>query len=207
MAGEATFATRDVPAYTVFVLYGGMLLTNDQFQDFREEQEKQFKYRKWHRDNPEATALWMYRHSLGKCDMKIEIPPEFGPTSKYQGTLGHKVNHVFEPNSKYIQVDSARFGIVNAVMTNQDIKKDQEYFASYGYNVRDGPKWYRDLFRVYALKNPDKVKKATLAELEEFETKITQDLPENQFFNSNVGQLDSQKPGDDDVESNSPPPK
>ncbi len=60
-AGEATFATKDVPANTVFVLYGGMLLTNDQFQDFRDSLAKQFKDKEWHRDHPDATALWMYR--------------------------------------------------------------------------------------------------------------------------------------------------
>ena len=38
----------------------------------------------------------------------IDIGPEFEPTSKYQGTLGHKVNHDFRPNSKYLQLETPR---------------------------------------------------------------------------------------------------
>ncbi len=91
-----------------------------------------------------------------------------------------------------LTTDFCRFGIVNAVMTKEEIKKDQEYFASYGYSVVNGPKWYRDLFREYALENPDKVKKTTLDELEEFELKLKQNHPENLHFNSEVGKLDNE---------------
>ena len=38
----------------------------------------------------------------------IDIDPEFELTSKYQGTLGHKVNHDFTPNSKYVQLETPR---------------------------------------------------------------------------------------------------
>ena len=38
----------------------------------------------------------------------IDIPPEFEPTDKFQGTLGHKVNHKFKPTTKYIPFESAR---------------------------------------------------------------------------------------------------
>ena len=38
----------------------------------------------------------------------IDIPPEFEPTAKFQGTLGHKVNHKFKPTTKYIPFESAR---------------------------------------------------------------------------------------------------
>ena len=39
-----------------------------------------------------------------------------------------------------------RFGVINAVKTMKPIKKDEEYFASYGYPLASGPKWYRELY-------------------------------------------------------------
>ena len=44
----------------------------------------------------------------GETDIELDIAPEFEPTSKYQGTLGHKVNHDFRPNSKYLQLETPR---------------------------------------------------------------------------------------------------
>ena len=42
------------------------------------------------------------------CRMVIDIPPEFADKEMYNATLGHKVNHDFEPNSIYTPYDSAR---------------------------------------------------------------------------------------------------
>ena len=36
--------------------------------------------------------------------------------------------------------------MINAVKTMKPIKKDEEYFASYGYPLANGPKWYRELY-------------------------------------------------------------
>ena len=45
----------------------------------------------------------------GACNLTIDIPSQFADSEKYNATLGHKVNHDFAPNSKYIKVyDSAR---------------------------------------------------------------------------------------------------
>jgi hypothetical protein len=43
------------------------------------------------------------------CSLKIDIPVEYGPAEKYQGTLGHKVNHHFEPETRYRQIETARY--------------------------------------------------------------------------------------------------
>ena len=41
--------------------------------------------------------------------MAIDIPPQFSKLESYNATLGHKVNHDFNPNSMYLQpYDSAR---------------------------------------------------------------------------------------------------
>ena len=50
---------------------------------------------------------------ITKCGVVINIPPEYADTEKYQGTLGHKVNHKFDPNSEYKPVETARYYIVS----------------------------------------------------------------------------------------------
>ncbi len=89
------------------------------------------------------------------CSQTIDIPPEFEPAEKFRGTLGHKVNHKFDPTTRYIQLDSARFGIINAVSTTKAIAKDEEFFVSYGYSISNGPPWYREVFKQFKEKNPD----------------------------------------------------
>lgn len=42
-------------------------------------------------------------------DMIIDIAPEYEPTSKYQATLGHKINHDFRPNSQFVGLETPRF--------------------------------------------------------------------------------------------------
>ena len=43
------------------------------------------------------------------CFRKINIPPDVGSTEKYQGTLGHKVNHNFDATIKPERTESARY--------------------------------------------------------------------------------------------------
>ena len=42
-------------------------------------------------------------------NMIIDIAPEYEPTSKYQATLGHKINHDFRPNSQFVGLETPRF--------------------------------------------------------------------------------------------------
>ena len=66
-----------------------------------------------------------------------------------------------------------RYGILLAVKTLINIKKDEEFFANYGYQI--GPKWFRTLFRNYAKENPTPENQKKLQGLDEFEStgKIT----------------------------------
>ena len=80
-----------------------------------------------------------------------DIPPEYTPTSKFQGTLGHKVNHGFTFNTKYIDFDSPRFGIIRAVETLEDIEENDEFLVDYSYDEESPslPKWYKELYKKY----------------------------------------------------------
>ena len=168
-AGEGAFAAMDIPASTVFVLYGGMLYNEEQNQILGQKLKSLNEKHGWSPDDPEAEAQWKYKHTLSRCNLAIDIAPEFGPTSEFQGTLGHKVNHKFDPNTRYIAYESARFGLVNALMTIFPIKKDEEFFASYGYQFTSSPKWYRDLYRQFPKANPE-----TIRAIDEFEAGLNQ---------------------------------
>ena len=44
--------------------------------------------------------------------MVFDLPPEYEPIEKYQGTLGHKINHKFDSDSVFAPMESARYGIL-----------------------------------------------------------------------------------------------
>ena len=50
-----------------------------------------------------------FRHQIQECEIKIDIPLEYEPSENYQGTLGHKVNHKFDPSSRYKTIETARY--------------------------------------------------------------------------------------------------
>ena len=49
------------------------------------------------------------RSKIEDCGLTIDIPLEYGTAEKYQGTLGHKVNHRFEPETNYGPIETARY--------------------------------------------------------------------------------------------------
>ena len=81
--------------------------------------------------------------------MAVDVPYEYGSTDKFQGTLGHKVNHNFEYNSMFTPIETARFGIILSIKSKKPIKKNQECFVHYGYTLGKGPKWYKALHKKY----------------------------------------------------------
>ena len=58
---EGTFATRDVPANTVFVQYGGMLYDEYQNKILKIHNFKIRSDNKWQNDDPKQAHLYMYK--------------------------------------------------------------------------------------------------------------------------------------------------
>ena len=44
-----------------------------------------------------------------QCTYHMNIPPKYGSTEKYFGTLGHKVNHNFEARNHFMAAETARY--------------------------------------------------------------------------------------------------
>ena len=75
---------------------------------------------------------------LKDCDSgeaHIDIPNHLGEgLSNFAATLGHKLNHQFDPNVQFVGfLDSPRFGPVQAFSALKDIKEGEEMFINYYY--------------------------------------------------------------------------
>ena len=44
-------------------------------------------------------------------DVAIDVPCQYVEEAAYCATIGHKANHSFQPNAKYVQVYHPRFGL------------------------------------------------------------------------------------------------
>jgi hypothetical protein len=61
LAGEGAHATRDIPANTVYVLYGGYILTKEQNQIFSDKTNELMAKNNWDVDHPDYVARWKYK--------------------------------------------------------------------------------------------------------------------------------------------------
>ena len=75
----------------------------------------------------------------------LDIPAEFRSVRSYSASLAHKVNHSFFPNCRFSDFSHPRFGRILCVKTTKAVKKGEEFFCNYGYNLADCPMWYKDL--------------------------------------------------------------
>ena len=67
--------------------------------------------------------------------MSFGIFPESLPSCRYNATLGHKVNHSFEPNSEFIFFSAHPIlGTVMAISVMEDMLPGQELTANYRYD-------------------------------------------------------------------------
>lgn len=74
-------AIKDIPNETIIAQYGGYRL-----------------YGPYRHKNVRGNREAQYKHSVGVCDVVLDIPEGYEDVSKYNGTLAHKCNHNFLPN-------------------------------------------------------------------------------------------------------------
>ena len=65
--------------------------------------------------------------------------------------LEQRVSQAKYFNTKYIDFDSPRFGIIRAVETLEDIEENDEFLVDYSYDEESPslPKWYKVLYKKY----------------------------------------------------------
>ena len=58
------------------------------------------------------------------------------------------------------------------------IKKDQEFFAPYGYTMDFAPKWYRELYKQFVKDNPTKTNEVQIKVIKYIDEKLAKgDIP------------------------------
>ena len=94
----------------------------------------------------------MYSTSLGlknDDDYCLDLPPHLGnDLSKYNATLGHKLNHSFEPNTEFLLYSvHPLLGTIMSLSALEDIPAGTELTVNYGYDLEinpDQPQWFRE---------------------------------------------------------------
>ena len=67
------------------------------------------------------------------CFISFGLFLESPPSSRYNATLGHKVNHSFEPNSEFVLFSAHPIlGTVMALAAMEDMLPGQELTVNYG---------------------------------------------------------------------------
>ena len=128
-AGEGVFASRDIPANTVVCFYHGIYLGMGQGSP-QECCDYQI-YLDWY-SAPDSPAL--------------DIPPSAQAYSDYKASLGHKVNHSWQPNCMYTKYEHPVFGhTALAVKTIRSVSKGEELTAHYKYDYKACPDWYNSV--------------------------------------------------------------
>ena len=69
----------------------------------------------------------------------------------YRASLGHKINHSFQPNCKWDQIIHPTFGRIPSVITLMDLKAGTELTCHYMIDMQEASgidhlKWYVDLW-------------------------------------------------------------
>ena len=81
----------------------------------------------------------------------LDIPPECVPLENYRASLGHKINHSFQPNCKWDQMLHPTFGRIPSVITLMDLKAGTELTCHYMIDMQEAAgmaclEWYIDLW-------------------------------------------------------------
>jgi len=152
-AGEGLWATRDLLPGEVVAYYSGFIIHCE--SSLRALDRRELTDELEHERNMYNIALdiegdqGQVEHNL--C---IDLPPDIGQgMNHYRATLGHKVNHSFEPNCEFVLLSSHPIlGTVMGLAALKDIMKGEEISVNYGYNVTsdpDQPQWFIKLWNEY----------------------------------------------------------
>jgi len=138
MAGEGVFAKTDLPSETIVAFYNGVRIPPDVGDD--DDDWEDCSYRIFLEIDEDATDI-----DCEDCE-RMDLPKELRSLDKYCATLGHKINHSFEPNCRFGKFLHPVYGPIPSVVTTQFIPEGRELFTYYKYLLNDCPQWYSDLW-------------------------------------------------------------
>nr|Q7Z0G7.1 RecName: Full=Histone-lysine N-methyltransferase SETD7; AltName: Full=SET domain-containing protein 7 [Halocynthia roretzi]AAM96825.1 lysine methyltransferase [Halocynthia roretzi] len=144
-AGEGLYAKCDVDQDTVMAFYNGVRLKQDEVEN-----------RDWSQNSNTISLT---------DDIAIDVPEEYVSTDNYCASLGHKVNHSFDPNCRYDIYQHPRFGFIKCVRTIRGVSEGDELTVHYTYEHNDGnktreaeaPEWYKSQLKVFGVDRPAEI--------------------------------------------------
>ena len=81
----------------------------------------------------------------------LDIPPKCASLNNYRASLGHKINHSFQPNCKWDQIIHPVFGRIPSIVTLMDLKAGTELTCHYmidmqAASITEELQWYVDVW-------------------------------------------------------------
>jgi histone-lysine N-methyltransferase SETD7 len=152
-AASGLFLKRAVIAGEVVAFYSGFIIHCE--SSLRALDRRELSNDAEHERNMYNLALDLPGEEENLC---IDIPTDMGNNvSMYNATLGHKVNHSFEPNSEFILFSAHPiFGTVMALAAMEDMLPGQELTVNYGYNFTaepEQPPWFVEQWKAFYSKS------------------------------------------------------
>lgn len=80
----------------------------------------------------------------------MDIPARYQSIKDYSATLGHKVNHSFDPNMLFDVAEHPCYGRVPALRTLRRVRAGEELCAHYTMDMENAYDWYREAWEVYS---------------------------------------------------------
>ena len=76
----------------------------------------------------------------------LDIPFQFRSLASYSATLAHKMNHSFQNNCTFSDLNHPIYGYIPCTITTKDVRAGEELFVHYHYTLDDCPTWYEELY-------------------------------------------------------------
>jgi len=149
-AGDGLFVRHDVPANTTICFYNGIRVKPGEKAPYENGGYQIF-------------VDWNKKSAITSDYM--DIPPDYVSVKRYKASIGHKINHSFDPNCRWGVIEHPTFGRVPRVVTIKNLKADEElschYMIDMGAAAAEDAKcsWYVELWEEFS-----KVKKARQTE-------------------------------------------
>ena len=138
-AGEGVFALQNIPTKTVVAFYNGVRIPGDEADT--EDSWDDCSYRIFVAIDDDT--------DIDNDDTeRVDMPVQFRSTKNYCATVGHKINHSFNPNCKFSKYIHPMFGPIPCIITTEHVIAGQELFTYYKYLLSDCPAWYSTLWEL-----------------------------------------------------------
>jgi len=137
-AGDGLFLHKDVSAGTMVSFYNGIRIMPGEIPPFRS-------------DSYQIFLDWRPTNIQNNDREYLDIPPECVSLKNYRASLGHKINHSFQPNCIWDQIIHPTFGRIPSIITLMDLKAGTELTCHYMIDMQEASgidhlQWYVDLW-------------------------------------------------------------